>query len=67
MKSDTVNSPLHYNVLLTGAIVLANMDVTGIINYTLKAALGGAVWLGYKIIADTIDRKRKQKENEHNN
>ncbi|MFI5195718.1 MAG: hypothetical protein ACHQD8_01390 [Chitinophagales bacterium] len=68
MKSDTIQSPLHYsNVMLTGAILLANTDVNGLINYTLKAALGGAIWLGYKIAADAIDRKRKQKDNERNN
>ena len=67
MKSDNLQSPLHFsNVMLTGTILLANTDVNGFINYSVKAALGGAIWLGYKVIADYIDRKRKQ-TNERDN
>jgi hypothetical protein len=55
------SSPMN-NVLLTGIILLANSSVTDLVTYGIKAAIGGAVWLGYKVAADYIDRKRKNKE-----
>ena len=63
IKTETAPGTAHFsNVLLTGTILLANADVTGLIAYGVKAAVGGAIWLGYKIAADYIDRKRKPKE-----
>ena len=47
------------NVLLTGTILLANVDMNGLMDYGIKAFIGGAVWLGFKIAADYYDRKRK--------
>ena len=47
------------NVLLTGTILLANIDMNGILDYGLKAFVGGTVWLGFKLTADYLDRKRK--------
>jgi hypothetical protein len=50
------------NVFLTGSILLANLDFTGLMDYALKALIGGGIWLGYKITADYIDRKKKTKQ-----
>jgi hypothetical protein len=50
------------NVLLTGTIILANANINGILDYGLKALVGGAIWLCYKITADYIDRRQKGKE-----
>lgn len=50
------------SVLLTGCILLANLDVTGLVDYAIKAGIGGAIWLGYKIVADYIERKRAAKK-----
>lgn len=50
------------NMFLTGAIFLANMDFTGLADYAIKAAVGGAIWLGYKMVSDYIDRKRNIKK-----
>ncbi len=59
---DTANATTHFsNVLLTGTLLLANVDVNGLVDYGLKAFLGGAVWLGYKLTADYLDRRRKSK------
>jgi hypothetical protein len=67
MKTDTGNATTHFsNVLLTGTLLLANVDVNGLVDYGLKALLGGAVWLGYKLTADYLDRRKKQKNNELN-
>lgn len=46
------------NVFLTGCILLANLDFTGLLDYAVKAIIGGAIWLGYKVTADFIERKR---------
>ena len=63
LKTDTAQTTSHFsNVLLTGTILLANVDVTGLVDYGLKALLGGAIWLGYKITADYLDRKEKMKK-----
>ena len=48
------------NMLLTGCILLANLDFSGLLDYAIKAMIGGAIWLGYKITADYIDRKRSK-------
>jgi hypothetical protein len=62
IKTDTAAPTTHFsNVLLTGTILLANADVNGLLDYGLKAFLGGAVWLGYKLAADYLERKRKSK------
>lgn len=46
------------NTLLTGCILLANLDFNGLLDYAVKALIGGAIWLGYKVTADYIERKR---------
>ncbi|MFB6453793.1 hypothetical protein ACE38W_00875 [Chitinophaga sp. Hz27] len=63
MRTDTT----HYtgainNVLLPGTILLANVDVTGLFEYALKAAAGGAVWLAFKMAGEYFERRRKQQE-----
>ncbi len=64
IKTDTGQTASQYsNILLTGTILLANVDVNGLLDYGLKALLGGAIWLGYKVTADFLDRKRKGKNN----
>lgn len=49
------------NIFLTGCILLANLDFAGLLDYALKALIGGAIWLGYKITSDYIERKRKKR------
>ncbi len=48
------------NVFLTGTILLANLDFAGLADYALKALIGGAIWLGYKMTSDYMERKRKK-------
>lgn len=48
------------SIFLTGIILLANLDFTGLVEYGLKAAIGGGVWLAFKLVADRIDRRKKQ-------
>lgn len=46
------------NLMLPGTILLANIDVTGLLEYVLKAAAGGAIWLAYKIAADKLEQRK---------
>jgi hypothetical protein len=50
------------NLFLTGAILLANLDFAGLLDYALKAGIGGAIWLGFRIAADYIESRRKTKK-----
>ena len=60
MRSDTTNPNSNFSsLMLTGTILLANVDISGLVNYGLKAVIGGAIWLGFKVAADYIDKKRK--------
>ena len=58
LKSDTVGS----NIFLTGCILLANLDFTGLLEYAIKAAIGGGIWLGYKVAADWLAERKKKKQ-----
>lgn len=61
METKIIHTDSASNIFLTGAILLANLDFTGLIDYALKAAIGGAIWLSYKLTADYIDKKRSRK------
>jgi len=58
-KTNSENS--SSNIFLTGVLLFANMDFSGFMDYALKALIGGGIWLGYKLTADYIERKRKDK------
>jgi hypothetical protein len=48
------------NIFLTGCILLANLDFAGLLDYALKALIGGGIWLGYKMAADYVERRKKK-------
>ena len=50
------------NIFLTGAILFANMDYTGLSEYALKAAIGGLIWMTFKIASDYISDKIKNRK-----
>ena len=59
MKTDNYFS----STFLTGCILLANLDFAGLIDYAFKAAVGGGIWLAYKLAADYLsDLKKKKKK-----
>lgn len=62
METKTSTENTSSSILLTGVVFLANLDFVGLLDYALKAGIGGAIWLGYKLSADYIDRKRKSKQ-----
>lgn len=45
------------HMFLTGAILLANLNYSGLLDYALKAAIGGLIWMGYKLGADYLTSK----------
>jgi hypothetical protein len=57
IQTDSVSG----NILLTGFIFLANLDFTGYIDYAIKAAIGGLIWMGFKVSTDFISNKIKKK------
>lgn len=63
IKTETAQSTDAFsNVLLTGTILLANVDVNGLLDYGLKAFLGGAIWLSFKLTSEYIERRRKNRK-----
>lgn len=61
METKTSTESTSSSILLTGIVFLANLDFVGLLDYAVKAAIGGGIWLGYKLTADYIERKRKTK------
>jgi hypothetical protein len=56
----------NFSVFLLGAIlnILAAVDYVSLIDYSLKAILGGMIWLAFKIIGDKITERMKRKQRE---
>jgi hypothetical protein len=57
-STDTSGSSLF----LTGTILLANMDYSGLMDYAIKALVGGAIWMVYKIGGDFLSSKMNSKK-----
>lgn len=49
------------NIFLTGAILFANLDYADLGEYALKAAIGGAIWMAFKLVSDYISDRMKKK------
>ena len=71
MKTTTATTDSTSHTFLTGAIVFANLDYSGLSGYAVKAAIGGAIWMIFKLagdyLSDKLLSKRKKKETEENN
>lgn len=52
------------DLLLTASIWLANIDMTGLMDYALKAIIGGVIWFGFKIASDRYASRIKNKKSE---
>ena len=59
---ETKTTDTTSQVFLTGTILLANLDYSGLLDYALKALIGGAIWMAFKIGADVLSDKPKRKE-----
>lgn len=48
------------SLFLTGTILLANMNYSDLMDYAIKALIGGAIWMGFKIAGDFLSNKLKK-------
>lgn len=62
MKTVSMNNDTSSNIFLTGAILFANMDYSGLTDYAVKAVIGGAIWMGFKLATDYLAEKMKNKK-----
>jgi hypothetical protein len=58
MDAKTSTGDTASNIFLTGSIFLANLDFSGLMDYALKAVIGGLMWLLFKMLADFMERRR---------
>jgi hypothetical protein len=61
MQKNQITSDGTSNMFLTGTILLANMDYSGLADYAVKALVGGLIWMTFKIAGDFITEKMKKK------
>lgn len=52
LKTQESNSSSHH--FLTGAILFANLDYSGLSAYAIKAVVGGAIWMAFKLAGDYL-------------
>lgn len=60
MENPRTTNDTGSQLFLTGTILFANLDYTGLAEYALKAIIGGAIWLGFKMGADYFMNKLKK-------
>lgn len=70
MKAVQTSHDTGSHTLLTGAILFANLDYSGLAGYAIKAAIGGAIWMGFKLAGDyfsqrILNRPRKTENQDH--
>jgi len=50
------------SLYLTGTILLANLDASALIDYSVKAMIGGAIWMAFKLGSEYISDKIKNRK-----
>lgn len=61
MKENQNSADSGSNMFLTGTILLANLDYSGLADYALKALVGGVIWMAFRIGGDFISERLKKK------
>jgi hypothetical protein len=61
MKDNHSSSDSSSNMFLTGTILLANLDYSGLADYAVKALVGGVIWMTFRIAGDYISERFKKK------
>jgi fatty-acid desaturase len=61
MKVNQNSNDSISNLYLTGTILLANIDYTGLADYAVKALVGGLIWMGFKVAGDYISERITKK------
>jgi hypothetical protein len=68
MKTNSAHTDSTSHTFLTGAILFANLDYSGLGAYAIKAAIGGAIWMAFKLAGDYLsERIIKTKKTKHEN
>jgi len=72
MKTHVAAQDTASSTFLTGAILFANVDYSGLGGYAVKAAIGGAIWMTFKLAGDYLSdrllnrKKIKEKKEDEN-
>jgi hypothetical protein len=61
MKVNQNSNDSISNMYLTGTILLANIDYTGLADYAIKAVVGGVIWMVFKVAGDYISERITKK------
>lgn len=61
MKENQSSTDSSSNMFLTGTILLANLDYSGLADYAVKALVGGVIWMTFRIAGDYISERLKRK------
>ena len=61
MKTNEAATDTSSHTFLTGAILFANLDYSGLADYALKAAVGGTIWMVFKLAGDYLAKKIKDR------
>lgn len=72
MRTHVAPSDTASSTFLTGAILFANVDYSGLGGYAVKAAIGGAIWMTFKLAGDylsdrLLNRKKYKEEKDDEN
>ncbi len=62
MEKTQSTSDSGSNLFLTGTILLANVDYSGMADYAIKALIGGAIWMAFKVAGEMISERFKNKQ-----
>lgn len=62
MKTHETTNDSTSQTFLTGAILFANLDYSGLTAYAVKAAIGGAIWMAFKLAGDYISYRMISKK-----
>ncbi len=61
MKTNEAVTDSTSQNFLTGAILFANLDYSGLADYALKAVVGGAIWMTFKLAGDYFSNRIKKR------
>lgn len=57
MKTNHIIQDTGSHTFLAGTILFANVDYSGLEGYAIKAAIGGAIWMLFKLTGDYLSQK----------
>ncbi|HRE97739.1 MAG TPA: hypothetical protein PK637_13300 [Flavobacteriales bacterium] len=66
METTKTHNDSTSHMLLTGTILFANLDYNGLLDYAIKAILGGGIWMVFKLGSDYFSGKIRKKQKDGN-